>query len=812
MDFYLNRGGRNEGPFPLYELRRRRESGELGGSEHVWREGMTGWQSLDAVLAQNPPASQGPLPPPVPAPARKRPSNQGTNWGVVTAYSLFAVLVVAVTIYGVKFRATLDSSPRRTLFQPYQAARQQQQEALAAARKPVTWTSNTLTMAEAKKIEARFTERQWITGYQEHGDHSAACDAEAEQFLRTWLDRLNDVDTHTNLPATAQLAENLATNPACADPLLLAATAMNSRGWSNKTMRLELALNGFENSKYNGYVRLFAALQLRESVAGQTDRVTALDAKALTFFREALGDGSFTAAEQEVCAEKIMYAWSKNFFLQNGPATVQAARDAGKTFEWLALVLEGQDEINQTWKARGNEFDYKVTPQGREGFIINLAAARKACSRAWALDPSLPMAPSEMIQVAEGDSGIEEMRMWFDRTVMAQIDYPAAWSTMRNGLRPRWYGSLEAMLEFGVTAANTDRFDTVVPGEFMGSVRDIEIDQQGPRTGAIYGNPEVWLYVQRVCEGYLATPLSAAEAEKWRSRYAVAAYLARQYRVARSQLEFLNWKLAASERLDWGVDLSLMNQEVAAHTSPNADNVAAAEAARDRGDLDQALNLYNQILAEQRIGPRVRQFARARAASLDTEIHLKTGEWVDFMPDPTNNLTWSFVMGQPVFPTNGVVEVDGSPGGHALYSRVRVGRNFEVKGDFEFSKSVFGEHRAGLVMGMPEFDSKHGDWDWYGFQIRQAMNGEQTASFSVGWSTSTVTNRVVLHEGINSFTFRLQGDRCSATVNGRPVFINQEAPGPIKASDKGFLLGLGAYDWMQEIVSYQNIQVRKISP
>ena len=183
-------------------------------------------------------------------------------------------------------------------------------------------------MADAKKLETKFTERQWITGYQEHGDHSAACDAEAERFLQTWLNRRNDINAHTNLPATAQLAENLATNPACTDPLSLTATAMNSLARADKATRLEAALSGFEHSQYNGYVRLFAALQLRESVAGQTDRVAALDAKALTFFREALGDGSFTATEQEVCAEKIMYAWSKNFFLQNGPAT--ARRGAGR--------------------------------------------------------------------------------------------------------------------------------------------------------------------------------------------------------------------------------------------------------------------------------------------------------------------------------------------------------------------------------------------------------------------------------------------------------------------------------------------------
>jgi hypothetical protein len=169
VDFYLNRGGRNEGPFPLYELRRRRESGELGGSEHVWREGMTGWQSLDAVLAQNPPASQGPLPPPVPLPALKRPANRGTNWGVVTAYSLFVVLVIAGMIFGLTYRSSLLPTLNPTISRGGPAY---PQTGMDEASKPVTWTKHTLTATDIQKQHRDFRIRQWVEGYEQRGDRS----------------------------------------------------------------------------------------------------------------------------------------------------------------------------------------------------------------------------------------------------------------------------------------------------------------------------------------------------------------------------------------------------------------------------------------------------------------------------------------------------------------------------------------------------------------------------------------------------------------------------------------------------------------
>src|SRR5262249_34608799 len=61
MNYHVNRNGRDLGNFPLEELRRRRATGELNGTDAVWCPGMTHWQTLDSLLGTNgsrPPAKK----------------------------------------------------------------------------------------------------------------------------------------------------------------------------------------------------------------------------------------------------------------------------------------------------------------------------------------------------------------------------------------------------------------------------------------------------------------------------------------------------------------------------------------------------------------------------------------------------------------------------------------------------------------------------------------------------------------------------------------------------------------------------------
>src|SRR5262249_27262518 len=160
------------------------------------------------------------------------------------------------------------------------------------------------------------------------------------------------------------------------------------------------------------------------------------------------------------------------FFRRKGAAVYQAAQET-KGFLWLALVLEGQYHMNEAWKARGSGWSDSVSEGGWKAFADHLAQGRTGVSGAWGRNPDRRLAAACMIEVAMGESGVEEMRRWFDRAVSAQIDYPRAWSAMRWGLRPRWHGSEDAMLALGAGAVETRRFDTDVPRKYFDVVSDV---------------------------------------------------------------------------------------------------------------------------------------------------------------------------------------------------------------------------------------------------------------------------------------------------------------------------------------------------
>src|SRR5204863_3936792 len=96
MDYRLHREGKDEGTFSLGELRRRRQAGELSGSEWVWCEGMPSWQSLDSILQASGSSLSRTVPPPIPpALPRTIPSAKPKrNWAWMIALGIAVFLGV----------------------------------------------------------------------------------------------------------------------------------------------------------------------------------------------------------------------------------------------------------------------------------------------------------------------------------------------------------------------------------------------------------------------------------------------------------------------------------------------------------------------------------------------------------------------------------------------------------------------------------------------------------------------------------------------------------------------------------------------
>ncbi len=798
MNYHLNRHGQNLGVLPLDEIVRRRMSGELNGSELAWREGMAQWEALDSVLRRDAPGSI-----PVAAP----PAIQSVSRSKSTRLLLWILGVCAVLFIGgiVLFGFLVVGFVKEVRNEVLQATTETG-DAVSIASEPLIWNTNTLTDADVTKLRNAFRARQWVGNYEQHGLHDKPWDADATRLMKLWSGEIEGNDSELQ---TRALAEKLLA-AGCDDALVLTIAAVRAIERFEGESRLERALRAFEKSGYKAYPRLYAVATMANK-ASQRNHLARLDAEGIKHFEQMFKDGSLRGEDQEQMARYLIEGWGEKFFERNRTNALQILRDAGKDFEWLALVMEGEFHIIEAWRARGGGYANTVSSDGWDGFSGHLDLARNALTNAWNLRPDLVSAPRRMIYVSLGSSDLAEMREWFDRVTELQLDYSRAWADMRWGLRPRWHGSHEALLAFGAMAVDSGRFDTDVPRQMFECVNDVESELELPIGKHIYGRRDVWPDLELMYEGYIAEPARAAEQKGWRSAFAAAAFIAGKLDVSRAQLEALDWKPLNSSLKNWQVNLAAMPLEVAARTGPCARLVADAENNRNIGDLKSAVKIYNSLSDITNTDERTFAFSKLQLALLDQEQRLAKGEWIPLLPNHVNDGNWTITWGRPVQLAADTLALDCGPEGHLLYPRLRPGRDFEVRGEFEIVKTSNGDFQAGLVMGMPDCDSDFRSQAWYAFRIKRNKREGDIVSFSKAWTSTQVRKNVRLNADRNTFTFRLQNGKATATVNGVEVLTDANVPQEFDFPDENFHVGLGAYnDTNETTIRYRNMQIRQL--
>jgi hypothetical protein len=790
MKYHLHHG-KDLGVFELDELRRRRDAGLLTGHEYVWHEGMPDWQTLDSVLARQPP--------PVPTMAKRRRLHPLAIVAIAASCVFVAAFLGFIVFIGVK-------QVKRSVESDFENLSSDRPEAVEVGSMPIAVRSNTMTMADVNRRTREFRERQWLEGFKARGDRGSPCHPEIVKFLEDWIVYYSDPAQARRGPKPHLEADKLVSRPECGDPLFLAIAGANSPELFESVRRLERAVAAFPQSHHNAYPKFFATVLLGDQLLDQKARLSALDASAATLFREAFRDGSFVEADQPELADIFLTGWGERYFDRYGRPLMAAIPRNDKSFEWLQKLLAGQWHIDEAWRARGGGYADSVSQKGWRGFASHLEQARTNLVAAWKLRPDLPHAPSRMITVAMGESGAEEMREWFDHTLAAQIDYTPAWNSMRFGLRPRWHGSHQAMLALGVRAVDTGRFDTGVPRNLFDVLTDLESELELPFGKHIYGRQDIWPHVQRMYEGYIAEPKQEESRDGWRTTYATVAYFAGKYEVARQQMDALNWLPWTNNLTRWGADLSLLPLEIAARTGKVGDDIGRAERLREQFKLPEALRMCRDIATN---GPdeRTRHFCNHRAAALATEIELREGRWISWLPTETSDPEWVIASGKLRTGSEEAVEIESGVDGHLLFSRARIGSNFEVKGEFEIVRSSNKDFQAGLVIGLPDFS----DQEWYGFRIKRNTNEGQIAAFARGWTKQQIYQPVALNDKTNSFHLVMNSGLINASVNGKEVFREAKPPRALRVPGNAMFLGIGAYHDMNEtVIRYRNFQVRQV--
>ena len=789
MKYHLHYQNQDRGVFEFDELIRKRQAHQLNGTELVWCQGMADWQPLDAVLQ-----SAG-----IPIPAGHTTSGlrkaKGPLLWVGLGLALGVLFVVGALIaFALVRRARVAQEQEQTRPDPIQVA-----------GKPIIWRTNTITETDVRARGKAFRWRVWVDEFREHSAAEEACQVEGLKFIQAWLDQNYGSGNSTNTISLREEAEKLAGHTNWQDPLLQAVIAVNCSSRDEWVQHLQNALDGFRNSKYRAYPKFYAGVILADQVDGEKGRVEALDSSTVQSFEDACKDGSISPADQPEIAQLLILGWGKAFFHRNHAALYRIPQ--GAAMPWLAEMLEGEHHLIEAWKARGGGYANTVSDKGWEGFSTHLAQARQSFSAAWQLRPNLALAASRMEDVALGDQGLEDMRTWFDRATAAQIDQEDAWSKMRWGLRPRWYGNQEAILALGRAALQTKRFDTDVPHQFFNCVADVESELKMAPGEHIYEQGDIWPNLEQLYEGYIAEPSAKARLAGWRSAYSVVAYLANKYKVARTQLEALQWQPVASNLQGWERDLSLMPLEVAARTSAMNGSIALAEAQRDRGASAGALQAYRDLHLPPGADEQTRGFVEHRLATLALEAELKQGHEIDFLPTADADLNWRTLLGEYRRPPNGAVEVTTTKGGHLFVSRVRVGQEFEARGEFEVMHAVAPSFELGIVMGLPEL----GSYNWYNLGFKRDAHHDDLVTFSRAWTNDGLYQPVKLQDGPNSFRVRYQSGRISAWVNGQEVFHESRPTRPIAYHRGEFLLGLGAFnDSNGNVVQYRNLRIQRL--
>lgn len=596
---HVSRAGVQLGVFPLAEVRRRRWTGEFSGVEHVWYPGLPDWRPIDEILRLFP------SPPPALASFREASPSKPFPWKPVLwiGGSVLVLGLAAFIAGGVWFvrqvREGIEAASAAS--ETHQTASYESPSAdgveYAAA---VTWPETASSVASRRPAELEFRERHYLEGYRRDGLRNHPTDADALAYVETSLDVGFGEPNRAAEERFAALGERLlAASPAPEDPMVLSLLANNAvrTGADDRIALFERAAKAYARSSHRLYPRFNTLVLLGNARHRDTERLVALDRDALAALGQAVRDGTLPPGDSEILADNLVHGWGETFFDRQGEAVCMLFAEAGPDWAWLHHVLVGEHHINLAWKARGGGYANTVKAAGWKGFREHLDEARPELMRAWTLHPERPIAADRLMTVSMGQSDMRELRRWFDRAIAAQCDHREAWSNLRWALRPRWFGSHEAMLALGDAALDTGRFDTEVPRQMLSSIYELGLEQKLPKDEALYGHPDYWPRLVRMYEGYIGPDSRPGLRDSYRTGYACAAYLAGEYEIAAAQLEALGGKPVPSALRGWDTDLSLLPQLVAAHNGPNVEAVAAAERAWRAEKWDEAREKYRALLS-----------------------------------------------------------------------------------------------------------------------------------------------------------------------------------------------------------------------
>ena len=375
----------------------------------------------------------------------------------------------------------------------------------------------------------------YTTNYEKYGHRSAAWDDQVKEMLADYAVFRRE---HTDRAFKDTLLEkvNHVIALGCKDPRVICIKGIlmyNHKNALEAAPYLKEGLALIEKSDYPRRYVFFAASHLASiygDLKGDDNPWRTYNRAKMKYMGQAAADEDYGNGHQRYYVEDFL----NSAFDYNGCALKEDAEICFAEIAalenidpWIAHVTSGVYHVAKGWRHRGSGYAASVTQEGWDKFEEQLDLARTALSAAHDLHPEYPEAATHMIRVAMAKPGDVDLKEWFNRAVNAHFDYIPAYDNLMWALRPRWRGSRQEMLKFGIACLNTRRYDTRVPSQFLVSL--YQIGDESSNWRAPYQWPGIYDLIQQYFDGILNEPRNREYDAENKSFYAVVAWAAGHY-------------------------------------------------------------------------------------------------------------------------------------------------------------------------------------------------------------------------------------------------------------------------------------------
>jgi hypothetical protein len=315
---------------------------------------------------------------------------------------------------------------------------------------------------EAKQSRLEWNLKTLVGAYQDSGNTDPKWDEPVTNALIEFA-RTRSLSTGTDEDVATVIATNCeaAVKAGCDDPMVrylyikfVMSQTNSPKDFSDAFCKVEADM---EQSAYPPIRKFYAALRAQQQLyyAFPTNYDRQLAFELAQRINDNLAD---TVNDKATPPEEVYDACHEGLYQMSGSdewytncynriATPLFANWPKESVSWL---VKGEAEVKMAWFARGGGYANTVNDEGWKLFREHLDKAENAFNHAWKLNSKDERIPFNMVQLELGQGkGRDRMELWFQRGMTLRTNYYDLCSRKLYYLAPKWYGSIDDMLEFG---------------------------------------------------------------------------------------------------------------------------------------------------------------------------------------------------------------------------------------------------------------------------------------------------------------------------------------------------------------------------